>query len=140
MTLIHDADPRPTSVSTTDPARVPRTNQKIGALGEQMAARYLEMHGMRILAKNWRHKFGELDLIALDGRTLVAVEVKTRSSTTFGHPLEAITVTKFGRIKALLAIWASGGDIRYTELRVDAVGIVLGQPGEIVIDHRAGII
>ena len=104
-----------------------------------MAARYLEMRGVRILATNWRHKFGELDLVGLDGDTLVAIEVKTRSSTAFGHPLEAITSAKLGRIKALLAIWASAQDSRFSELRVDAIGIVLGGPGAISIDHRSGI-
>lgn len=104
-----------------------------------MAARYLEMRGVRIVARNWRHKFGELDLIGIDGNTLVAVEVKTRSSLAFGHPLEAITSTKLGRIKALLAIWASAQDSRFSELRVDAIGIVIAGPGAISIDHRPGI-
>jgi putative endonuclease len=139
MSLVH-GQPEPHAPAPVQSSRSVRASkQSIGALGEQMAARYLEMHGMRILARNWRHKFGELDLIAVDGTTLVAIEVKTRSSIAFGHPLEAITASKFGRIKALLAIWAGAHEPRLSELRVDAVGIVLGKPGEITIDHRAGI-
>lgn len=139
MTLIHGKSEPPVLDAAQSSRSTRASKQSLGALGEQMAARYLEMHGMRMLARNWRHRFGELDLVAVDGTTLVAIEVKTRSSTAFGHPLEAITAAKFGRLKALLAIWASAHESRYDQLRVDAVGIVLGKPGQITIDHRAGI-
>lgn len=113
--------------------------RQLGALGEQMAARYLEMRGYRILERNWRHRRGELDLIAADGDVIVAVEVKTRTTTDFGHPLEAITRQKLQRLRALISLWCQSRDAQARALRVDAIAI-LGESGSRrVIDHRKGI-
>lgn len=127
----------PTASSRAQPRHT--RSQLLGTLGEHMAARYLEMRGYRVLARNWRHRFGELDLIVLHGDAVVAVEVKTRSSTQFGHPLEAITSQKMGRLKALLAIWVSEQSRPFASIRVDAIGIVIGRPGSIEFDHRCGV-
>ncbi len=71
-----------------------------------MAARYLE-HGYSVLARNWRCGEGEIDLVLLDpGRsTVVFCEVKTRRSSTFGSPLEAVTATKQRRLRRLATRW-----------------------------------
>ncbi|MSX18221.1 MAG: hypothetical protein F2931_08290, partial [Actinobacteria bacterium] len=66
-------------------------NQATGKRGEDLAARFLEAAGMIILERNWRCAAGELDLVVRDGNAIVAIEVKTRTTSRTGHPLEAIT-------------------------------------------------
>src|SRR5690242_1946895 len=65
-----------------------------GELGEREAARFLRGKGYRILARQVRNRFGELDLIALDGETIVFVEVKTRRGIEQGAPFEAVSTDK----------------------------------------------
>lgn len=104
-----------------------------------MAGAYLEQQGFRILARNWRNRHGELDLIALDHGTLVAIEVKTRRGTGYGHPLEAITARKASRLRRLLYAWRSESRFRTIPMRIDAVGITLRPEGTPRIDHLQGI-
>lgn len=70
----------------------------LGARGEAMAEQYLQRAGYRILARNYRCRFGEIDLIAEEGGNLVFIEVKTRSGSGFGHPLEAVDRRKRGQL------------------------------------------
>lgn len=88
----------------------PRSARVRGQQGEQLAAQYLrERHGYRILTTNYRCSNGEVDLIAFDGRSLVFVEVKTRSSGNALDALEAVDWNKRCRIRAaaqhFLAHW-----------------------------------
>lgn len=69
-------------------------NQEIGILGEQIAADYLSSFGLKILERNFKKRYAELDIVVLDGTTLVFVEVKTRKGTRFGLPEESITPWK----------------------------------------------
>jgi putative endonuclease len=71
-----------------------RSNQSLGHWGEQKAARYLQEKGYRIIERNMRTPYGEIDLIARHNSFLVFVEVKTRSSSNFGLPEDAITQRK----------------------------------------------
>lgn len=115
-------------------------NQALGARGEALAEQYLLERGYRLLAKNWRCRHGEIDLIMRDGDTIVAVEVKTRSGSGFGSPLEAITVTKANRVRMLLLEWLRERRTHAPRLRIDAIGIVI-RPGTGAprIDHLRGI-
>ncbi|WP_024356417.1 YraN family protein [Leucobacter chironomi] len=115
-------------------------NQALGARGEAIAAAFLEGRGFVILDRNWRNRYGELDLIAYDGRALVAVEVKTRSGDGYGSPLSAITARKAGRLRRLLLDWARAHGTRAPELRIDAVGITLCNTQAPRIDHLRGIL
>lgn len=74
------------------------TRRVRGAEGERAAAEFLEQRGYRILARNYRTRWGEIDLIAEEGRTLVFVEVKQRLDDRFGGPEAAITPAKQVRI------------------------------------------
>jgi putative endonuclease len=67
------------------------TPKPLGYLGERAAEKYLKRKGYKIVARGLRLRGGELDLVAVDGRTVVFVEVKTRRSEQFGHPAEAIS-------------------------------------------------
>lgn len=118
----------------------PAPRQALGALGEALAAEYLEAHGYQILARNWRGgRQGELDLIARDGDCAVAIEVKTRSGTGYGLPLAAITVRKVDRLRRLLLTWVRETRPGVARLRIDAVGITLCSGEEPHIDHLRGI-
>jgi putative endonuclease len=114
-------------------------NQTLGSRGESIAADYLEEQGYRIVDRNWRTRHGELDLIAIDDGALVAIEVKTRSGSGYGHPLEAITARKADRLNRLLLDWAREYGSRARGLRVDAIGITLSPGAEPRIEHLRGI-
>lgn len=104
---------------------------RTGLLGEDLAAEYLQQHGHRILARRWRTRAGELDLVTMDSRELVAVEVKTRHGVSYGHPFEAITEQKLLRLHVLLNLYAADYQLRSLPRRVDAVAVILQrQPGE----------
>ena len=77
----------------------------LGTYGERMAARYLRDVGLEVLDQNWRCPLGEIDLVARDGACLVVCEVKTRRSTTFGSPVEAVDHRKLARLRRLSASW-----------------------------------
>jgi putative endonuclease len=91
----------------------------LGAKGEDAAAAWYTKQGYEIVARNWRCRDGELDLIVRAGRTYVFCEVKTRTSTAFGAPVEAVTRDKQMRIRRLAARWLEDGapgpakDIRF---------------------------
>ena len=65
-----------------------------GDIGEEVACKYLLQNGYKILERNFRIRGGEIDIVALDGETLVYIEVKTRTSYRFGRPEESITLRK----------------------------------------------
>lgn len=115
-------------------------NLEIGNLGEGIAVEYLRSKGYTILARNWRNKHGELDVVARKDSFVVAVEVKTRSSLNFGAPLEAITSTKVVRLRRLLAAWAAEHSACGVLLRIDGVGVTLQGDGSPLIEHVEGII
>ena len=91
----------------------------LGAQGEDVAAAWYTKQGYEVVARNWRCREGELDLIVRNGRTYVFCEVKTRTSTAFGAPVEAVTRDKQMRIRRLAARWLQDGapgpakDIRF---------------------------
>jgi putative endonuclease len=78
-----------------------QARQLLGKTGEDLACRELERRGYEILARRYRRRGGELDVIARDGDTLVFVEVKTRAGLAFGHAAEAVSVVKRRRIVRL---------------------------------------
>jgi len=103
--------------------------QSVGARGEDLAVAELERQGMEVLARNWRCRTGEIDIVAaetVDGRvTVVFCEVKCRSGLGFGDPLEAITWAKLRRLRSLAAEWMSAHQVSAAAIRLDAVGVLL---------------
>ena len=109
-----------------------QARRALGASGEQAAADWYVANGYEVVARNWRCRDGELDLILRRGRAFVFCEVKTRSSTMFGAPVEAVTRTKQVRLRHLAARWlADHAGVRASEIRFD-VASVLGGRVEIV--------
>ena len=76
-----------------------------GRAGEQIAARYLQKQGYRLLAMNYRTRYGEIDLIAQDGDTVVFVEVKTRKDASFAPAYAAVTPKKQERLRQTAQQW-----------------------------------
>jgi putative endonuclease len=95
--------------------------------GEDAAAAWYEAHGYETVARNWRCRDGELDLIVRQGRMFVFCEVKARTTDAFGVPAEAVTRTKQARIRRLAARWlAEAAPVRAREIRFDVVSILAG--------------
>lgn len=111
----------------------------LGSRGEELAAQYLAAAGMEIIDRNWRCPEGEIDLVAVDGSTLVVVEVKTRSSLAFGHPFEAINQAKLARLHLLSGVWLRAHGRYFTHRRVDAIAVIDDGSGPPVIEHLRAI-
>jgi putative endonuclease len=112
-----------------------------GNIGEEITAEYLKSLGFRILDRNWRIKEGEIDLVALSPEEeIVFVEVKTRTSATFGDPLESISETKLHRIQRLALAWLATHQKLGAPFRIDVAGVLLGRSGEPTVDYRSGIL
>ncbi|WP_457207301.1 YraN family protein [Nocardioides sp. P5_C9_2] len=127
--------PRPAPVPTPRPT----SKQRLGAYGEELAARHLSRQGMTVLDRNWRCEIGEIDLVLRDGSTLVICEVKTRSSTDFGTPHEAVTPRKVNRMRALAARWQQAHHVRPVDVRLDMVCVLSPRRGPVEIDHVPGL-
>ena len=128
-------------VPRTSEPEVVRLNAKdaLGRHGEDLAAEYLEQAGFRILARNWRCADGEIDIVMVDRRVLVVCEVKTRSSTGYGTPLEAITRQKVARLRRLAVWWVEAHGVLFDEVRVDAVEVLTDGRGGFTIEHVRGV-
>jgi putative endonuclease len=94
-----------------------------GPRGEQIAARHLKRCGYIILARNYRAAGAEIDLVALDGSTLVFVEVKFRASSDFGTPAEAVDLEKRERIRRAARAFADWRRVPDLPARFDVVAL-----------------
>lgn len=107
----------------------------LGQYGEAVAARYLERHGWVILGRNWRCQAGEIDVIAERNGVVAICEVKTRRSSRFGSPLEAVTTTKAKRLRRLAGAWL-GQHKGYAEaVRVDVITVLVDDAGQSQVQH-----
>jgi putative endonuclease len=113
--------------------------QALGAYGETLAARYLVEQGMVVLDRNWRCDAGEIDLVLRDGDVLVVCEVKTRSSTRYGTPHEAVSEIKLARLRRLAGRWLEERRVDVRDIRIDLVAIIRPRRGASVVDHVRGI-
>jgi putative endonuclease len=104
----------------------PLNNRLSGAWGEELALRYLTRLGYTLVERNYRTRYGELDLVLRRQNTLVFVEVKMRRGAGFGHPLEAVTPRKQAVIRALAARYLSEKEPEFDTARFDVVGILVG--------------
>lgn len=107
------------------------SNISVGERGEKIAEKFLKEKGYKILEKNFQNRFGEIDLVARNGDTLVFVEVKTRYTERFGKPEESVTPAKIRKIiKAGQFYRNLNSDLPDLE-RIDVVAIDLESSGEI---------
>jgi putative endonuclease len=119
---------------------VTTTRQELGALGEQVAVDHLLAAGLRVLQRNWRCRYGELDVIAAEGDgTVVFVEVKTRTGDGFGGLENAVTPRKLRRIRRLAGIWLAEQDTRWPCLRIDVIRVRVGRADLPEVTHLPGV-
>ncbi|WP_427018333.1 YraN family protein [Pseudarthrobacter sp. P1] len=111
----------------------------LGRRGEILAADYLEDRGIRVIDHNWRCRNGEIDLVAVDGDTLVIAEVKTRRSLRYGHPFESITPAKMARLRTLAVLWSREHALFLPALRIDALAVIDSGRREPTVEHLKGV-
>jgi putative endonuclease len=98
-------------------------NQARGRWGERRAATHYQRQGYCVLDRNWRCRHGEIDLVLRRDDTIVFCEVKTRRTTRYGGPAEAVDHRKQMRIRRLAAAWLQVHQVRRVEVRFDVVAI-----------------
>jgi len=105
------------------------SRHSLGALGEEIAARFLELRGARILERGYRHRGREIDIIAREGGRVLFVEVKTRRGDRRGSPASAVTLTKRQHIRSAARGYLAGGGGGGARVRFDVVEITLSPGG-----------
>lgn len=104
-----------------------QARRTLGARGEAAVAAWYEARGYTVVDRNWRCREGELDLVVRDGRLFVFCEVKSRTSTAFGFPIEAVTREKAARIRRLAARWLEeAAPMPAREIRFDVASVLGG--------------
>ena len=108
--------------------------QTLGKAGEDAACAALQARGYEILARRYRTRMGEIDIVARDGRTVVFVEVKTRASSGWGSPADAVTSHKKARVRrmAIDYLWRTGLLDEPSRFDVVAVTFAAGTKGAVV--------
>lgn len=115
--------------------------KKLGERGEDAAVAFLERGGMTIVERNWRCKAGEIDIVALDGDTLVMCEVKTRRTAAKGTPEEAVTPSKQRRYAKLTAAYVQAAGIEPVEVRFDVITLlVIAEDRALLRHYRAAFV
>lgn len=105
-----------------------RQRRALGIAGEDAAAAWYEAAGYEVVGRNWRCPLGELDLVLRRGRQVVFCEVKTRSSTAFGTPAEAVTRERQQRLRRAAARWIDeAAGFRPVEIRFDVASVMGGE-------------
>lgn len=116
--------------------------RRLGQLGEKLAAEHLIRRGFEIVERNYRTRWGELDIVAFDGRTLAFCEVKTRRvSPGRGNPFDALHVSKRAQVRKMAGSWLiDRSDRPYADVvRFDAIGVTFTRDGRLVgIEHLEG--
>jgi putative endonuclease len=99
------------------------SNQSLGKEGERAAERFLAEQGYKILGRNFRTRFGEIDIVARDGDCLVFAEVKTRRGDAFGLPEEAVTAAKQRHLIAAAQIYLGQKKMPHALWRIDVLAL-----------------
>ncbi|MBI5614505.1 YraN family protein [Candidatus Gottesmanbacteria bacterium] len=105
---------------------------QLGKRGENIAATYLKNHGYRVIERNFKKRYGEIDCIALKDNILIFVEVKTRIGITFGRPEEAVTKRKLQEVIQTGQYYALLHPQLPTSQRVDVIAIILNEDERIL--------
>jgi putative endonuclease len=110
-------------------------NKTLGARGEEIAASYLRGQKFTIIERNFRCKSGEVDIVARDGKTFVFVEVKARSSLSFGSPQASVTPFKQRQISKAALTWLAKKRLQDVSARFDVIAIILKDHEVPQIEH-----
>lgn len=135
-------NPRVTPFGVPSQGMTDDPRQHLGRAGEQLASEHLQRRGYAILDRNFRTRWGELDIVAFDGRTLVFCEVKARRAPAAGaDPLESVHLRKRSQVRKMAGRWLieRHDRPRADELRFDAIGVTFDRAGRLVtLNHLEG--
>jgi len=112
-----------------------QSRDEVGRRGEDEAAKYLRGLGYRIVGRRERVLRGDIDIVALDGRTVVFVEVRSRTSTAHGHPAETVGSAKQLRISDLAAAYIRRHRLEDCSARIDVVAVTLPPGAAPIVEH-----
>jgi putative endonuclease len=116
-------------------------NKTIGAFGENAVVDFIRQQGDCIVDRNWRVKEGEIDIVAqLGDGSFAFVEVKTRTSISYGHPLEAINSAKAHRLQRLALAWLATHQSLGREYRIDCAAVIISANGKFTIEYRKNVL
>ena len=110
-------------------------NKKLGTMGEQLALEFLKNQKYQILSANFRCPYGEIDIIAKDNRTIVFVEVKTRSSLHFGKGMEAVNHYKQQKLRKAALCYLNENNSAFADLRFDVIDILIKENSLMELIH-----
>ncbi|HEX3010675.1 MAG TPA: YraN family protein [Syntrophomonadaceae bacterium] len=108
-----------------------KAGKKLGQLGEDIAVSYLTNQGYKILERNYYTRYGEIDIICMQGKIIVFVEVRTKSSLNYGSPEESITPRKIEHLRKAALIYLGAFHLSYEEIRFDVIAIMLADNARI---------
>lgn len=116
-------------------------NRIVGAFGEEAVVELMLRQGTAIIDRNWRIKEGEIDIVAqLADGSFAFVEVKTRTSVTYGHPLESINSAKAHRLQRLALAWLATHQSLGHEYRIDCAAVIISTNGKFSIEYRKNVL
>lgn len=125
------------------PPKLPRsfTRQQLGAWGEELATRFLQARGAKILERNWRVREGEIDIIyySPQRRAIIACEVKTRREHSFVGSIEAVSRSKYERLRLLLTKWLESHEHHAPHIYIDLIAITVVNPHSWDLNHIEAI-
>jgi putative endonuclease len=126
----------PNSADGPGPATTLRDRRgRLGRRGEELACERLSALGLRIVARNWRCRTGEIDIVAAGPDLMVFCEVKTRRGHGYGTPAEAVTSAKRARLRRLAAAYLAAVDHPPVTVRFDVITVTWPSGGVPVVDH-----
>lgn len=116
-------------------------NKSVGLFGENAVVDFIRRQGTTIVDRNWRVKEGEIDIVAqLADGSFAFVEVKTRTSLTYGHPLEAINSAKAHRLQRLALAWLATHQSLGHEYHIDCAAVIVSANGKFTIEYRKNVL
>lgn len=104
-------------------------NKQLGKLGEDLASDYLENKGYKLVKRNFKARYGEIDIIAVHNKTLIFVEVKTRIGDEYGVPEEAVTRRKLREVSQTAQYFSLTHERLPEQMRIDVIAIELTESG-----------
>ena len=113
-------------------------SKRLGERGEDAAAAYLERIGVTVVQRNWRCQHGEIDIVGLEGSTVVLCEVKTRTTRAKGNPEESITSAKRRRYSRLAEAYLQESGLTEVSLRFDVIGLLVIAEDRALLRHHRG--
>jgi putative endonuclease len=116
-------------------------NRIVGEFGEKAVVEFVHTRGTTVIDRNWRIREGEIDIVGrLVNGTIVFIEVKTRTSEAFGHPLESINIKKANRLQRLALAWLATHQCLGHSYQIDCAAVMISANGKFDIEYRENVL